>query len=99
VTGGEDQPFVPIQDKCLVRLDHYPQSKRLFYINKKPVTLTREDEESVAIWFPETGETPMALSAYAMEGENKPQIQQPSHKAKEKLNDLLSPSPKRIKSG
>jgi hypothetical protein len=60
--------------------------------------LTREDEESVAIWFPETGETPMALSAYAMEGENKPQIQQPSHKAKEKLNDLLSPSPKRIKS-
>ena len=56
---AKDKPFVPVQDKCLVRLDQYPQSKRLFYINRKSIVITREDEEGVAIWFPKIGETPL----------------------------------------
>ena len=56
---ARDKPFVPIQDNCLVRLDQYPQSKRLFYINKKSIVIKREEEEGVAIWFPKIGEAPM----------------------------------------
>ena len=56
--AAEDKPFVPIQDNCLVCLDHYSQSKRLCYFNKKRVRLTEEDKESVAIWFPRNGESP-----------------------------------------
>ena len=55
--AAEDKPFVPIQDNCLVCLDHYSQSKRLCYFNKKRVRLTEEDKESVAIWFPRNGES------------------------------------------
>lgn len=53
---AEDQPSIPIQSDRLVSLDRYPQSKRLFYPNRKRADLTDEDQACVDIWFAGTSE-------------------------------------------
>ena len=59
---AEEQPFIPIQDDFLVCLDHYPQSKRLCYLNNKKVRLTEEVKECIAMWFPRNGEESFSVS-------------------------------------
>ena len=47
------EPFVPIREDCLVRLDDTfdPEVQMQSYINSKPAFLTEEDQAYVAMWF------------------------------------------------